>query len=202
VRAILEEKTKSMDSDHLLNENSWTDVIRLHYASVWQETPVVHRFNRGPVNELPADFRVLEFAPSKRSFWIYATCGMSRPSDENLVELHLFSQVQCESHVELLTIVAHYHRTGRMLDLAHIVNFGRPWMNASQCEYGLISLPYLDGPALETLWTPAAIVKFYWLLPITQQEKEFATLNGLDALEELFERVSFDYLDPHRSSVV
>ncbi len=74
-------------------------------------------------------------------------------------------------------------------------------MEGSDLGYGLISLPYLDGPGLENLETADGTVKFYWLIPITKAERDFATLNGLNALEELFEKSSFNYLDPRRKSV-
>jgi hypothetical protein len=136
--------------------------------------------------------------------WTYATCCMSKPSDEKLVELHLFSPVQCELHVELLTAIAHYHRTGRTLDLGHSINFGRPWLDGSRCEHGLISLPYLDGPALQLLKLNDAIatVNCLWLIPITESERNYKTSHGVEALEQKFEERNFDYLNPLRNSVV
>ena len=145
---------------------------------------------------------VLEFAPAARKFWTYATCGMSRPGDELPVELHLFSPNQNRDLAELLTTIAHYHRTGSRLGLRHIVNFGRPWIEGSKCEFGLISLPYLDGPRLESAGFETHEIKFYWLIPITYKEKEFTTLHGLNALEKRFEEGTLNYLDPHRGSVV
>jgi hypothetical protein len=81
--------------------------------------------------------------------WTYATSGMSRPGDATPLELHLFSPERSEQLVELLMAIAHYHRTGSTLGLGASVNFGRPWLSGSDCSFGLISLPYLDGPALE-----------------------------------------------------
>lgn len=104
-------------------------------------------FKEGPAWQLPPGFRVLVFRPNeRRKMWTYASCGMSQQSDAVPLELHLFSPVQTDLHVELLTAIAHYHVTGEYLDLGHTVNFGRGWLPGSQC---LISLPYLDGPTLE-----------------------------------------------------
>jgi hypothetical protein len=134
--------------------------------------------------------------------WSYATCGMCCQPDAVALELHLFSPVETESHVELLTSVAHYHLTGAYLDLGHVVNFGRPWLPNSLCGHGLVSLPYLDGSRLEWLSSRVGTVRFLWLLPITSQEAKFCSENGLEFLERKFESESFDYLNPLRSSVI
>jgi hypothetical protein len=184
---------------------SYCNQIKGHYVSVWRVNPTVRRWEKGPIWELPSSFCVLEFPPSaKRELWTYATCCMSQPEDSELIELHLFGHSQYEPLVELLTVVAHYHHTSCRLGLNDTVNFGRPWMNNSRCDYGMISLPYLDGPELEnfSLANVEKQAKFYWLIPITHQEREYKMKKGLEALESRFEQVNFDYADPHRSSVV
>jgi Suppressor of fused protein (SUFU) len=176
-----------------------------HYLRVWSTRTKAHQWRKGPSQDLPTGFHILEFEPSpQRNMWTYSTCCMSQPNDSSRVELHLFSPYMSESLVELLTVVAHYHRTGASLDLGHTVNFGRPWLPESTCSYGLVSLPYLDGPALENLCIPARkeLIKFYWLVPITKEEMEFKRTNGLPALEERFERTGLNYIDPLRKSVV
>jgi Suppressor of fused protein (SUFU) len=40
-----------------------------------------------------------------------------------------------------------------------------------------------------------------WLLPITKEERDFKVVNGLEALESLFEERELECWDPHRSSV-
>jgi hypothetical protein len=133
----------------------------------------------------------------------YATVCMSQPRDEDPIELHLLTHNEgprLESLVELLTVVAHYHRTGSRLGLGHTVNFGRPWVRGSLCSHGVISLPYLDGPDLE--WLDAPKVRFLWLVPVTAAEVAFKREHGLEALEEAFEAAQFAFLDPARASVV
>ena len=128
---------------------------------------------------------------------------MSQPEDKERLELHVLcraSDVNRVELVEILTAVAHYHRTGSTLGLAHSVNFGKPWVNGSLCTHGLLSLPYLDGPDLEWLNEPQA--RFLWLIPITPSEVQFKNANGLEALEASLETAKFDYLDPFRKSVV
>ena len=128
---------------------------------------------------------------------------MSAVDDSDKIELHLFSPGSDESLVELLTIVAHYHKNVSALGLWHTVNFGRPWLGESQCEYGLISLPYLDGPKLEHFELPEqTTVNCYWLIPITKAERDYKQQFGVEALETLFEEKQFNYLDANRPSVV
>jgi len=174
-----------------------------HYKKNWGVSGTARVWDKGPREELPEEFVVLEFAPtSKRSMWTYATACMSQPDDESPIELHLFSPQSSQAHVELLTAIAHYHRHDAQLDLGHTVNFGRPWMPGSQCDHGLISLPYLDGPDLENLSLDDIAVRFLWLIPITKNELEYKKKNGLEALEEEFDKQKFNYLDPLRDSIV
>jgi Suppressor of fused protein (SUFU) len=132
----------------------------------------------------------------------YATLCMSQPEDEERIELHILARTSTEplaGIVEILTATVHFHRTGRRLGLGDSVNFGRPWQAGSKCTFGLISLPYLDGPRLE--WMEHPRVRFLWLIPVTAAEIEFKKLYGTEALEQRFEEVQFDYLDAHRASV-
>jgi hypothetical protein len=174
------------------------DLIR-HYTSVWPLTGVqVLRWNAGPVQELPPGFCVVAGRHPARACWIYATCGMESEKEVQPIELHLFSPVATEAHVELLTVIAHYHRTGAPLGLGHTVNFGRPWLPGSLCTHGLISLPYLDGPKLERYEATRCL----WLVPVTESEVAYKKANGLEALEQKFEQAQFNYLDPKRPPVV
>jgi hypothetical protein len=173
-----------------------------HYHAVWGSSEA-YVLRSGPFHELPHHFCVLEFPPEeKRSNWIYATCGMSLQPDSPKLELHLTSSIRAKELVELLTITAHYHLTGDYLGLGHTVNFGRPWLPGSQCDYGLVSLPYIYGPRLEWLETAASRIRFLWLIPITLAERSFKMSQGLEALEKEFEKKRFNYLDPRRRSVV
>ena len=46
------------------------------------------------------------------------------------------------------------------------------------------------------------LIKCYWLIAITIAERNFKIVNGVEVLEDLFEKVSIDYLNPDRKSVV
>jgi len=132
--------------------NAYQEVLLAHYVRRWGAPPAVLATQRPSFHHVPATFRVLEFAPTlARTMWIYATCRMSAPGASFPLELHLFSAQQSPDLVDLLTTVAHYHQTEHALGLDHTVNFGVPWLPDSACSYGLVSLPYLDGPALEKM---------------------------------------------------
>ncbi len=181
------------------------DQIQNHYQRVWNSSGVPNYWYKGPIQTLPNDFCVLEFAPTNaRDMWTYATCCFWSTLDEHPIELHVFSSKQDGSIVELLTLIAHFHRNESKLDLNHTVNFGRPWQNDSTCDHGLISLPFLDGPVLEDAHIDGhkGIIKCYWLIPVTKKEVEFKKLLGIEHLEEKFEETGLNYLNPHRESVV
>lgn len=168
-----------------------------HYSRCWNKAPAIHKWEKGPTHKLPADFNILEFAPGERNMWTYATCCMSQPNDVRPIELHIFSSTKDESLVELLTVIAYYHRNTASLGLDHTVNFGRPWQGQSLCDHGLISLPYLDGPELENMDS----IKFYWLIPITKEEVAYKKKNGITALEEKFDE-GLDYINVSRKGLV
>lgn len=181
---------------------SYRELIDRHYFESWSAPKEVVQWERGPVNDLPSDFRILEMTRAV-DMDVYATRCMSQADDVRRLELHVLCRPEDKRRaalVEILTAVAHYHRTGSELGLGHSVNFGKPWVDGSECTYGLISLPYLDGPSLE--WMAEPLVRFLWLIPVTLAEVEFKKEQGMEALEEKFEAAQFNFLDPFRASVV
>jgi len=185
-----------------MNGTAYANAIDAHYTRNWASPIDRIRMQKGPIDDLPPDFRVLVI-PRSAETMAYATCCMSQPEDDERLELHLLTRkgtAENDEIVELLTAIAHYHRTGKRLGLGHTVNFGRPWLDQSRCSYGLISLPYLDGPNLE--WMEKPRIRFLWLIPVTEAEVRYKKASGLESLEEKFEERRFDYLDPFRPSVV
>jgi hypothetical protein len=175
-----------------------------HYKNNWNNLPKIEVWDNEKENKKIDNFKVLEFSPTKnRDMWTYATCGMSTMDEEIPIELHIFSRKQDKKLVELLTVIAYYHRENN-LGLFHTVNFGESWQGNSKCTYGLISLPYLDGPTLENLYLQPIDenLKFYWLIPIYENEVEYKKKYGIEKLENKFDETSFNYLDPNRNSVV
>jgi len=183
---------------------TYCSTIAKHYESKWSTPMISVPFTRGPIEDLPQGFGVLAFPPrGERTMWKYATRCMSTPDDVAAIELHMFAAERDDDSIaELLVACAHYHRTGRTLNLGHTVNFGRPWFKGSTCGHGLISLPYLDGPSLEWLNVDGKQIHFLWLVPVTDAEVVFVREHGVDRLEQQFEESQFNYLDPLRRSVV
>ena len=182
---------------------TWEKNIENHYRDVWSVEPEICGFSAGPIGQLPHGFSVLRFPPrGDRKMWTYATRCMSLPEDAKPIELHMFSPREAVEVVELLVVTSHFHRTSTKLDVGHSVNFGRPWLDASACEFGLISRPYLDGPKLEIMLQASREISFYWLIPVTKFEVEFKKKNGIERLEGEFDRSGFDYVNPARRSVV
>lgn len=180
-----------------------TSEILEHYQDSWGSVPEQCRFDKGPIRELPADFRVVVCPPQgSRTIWSFGTCGMSQPGDPDRIELHVLSNSPSKEVVELLYMAAHFHRRSEPLGLWHTIRFGKPWIAGSECRNGLVSLPYIDGPKLETLELGDEAVKCYWLLPITDQELKLKLERGVKALEDAFEDSGFDYADSNRRSVV
>jgi len=180
----------------------YTEDIISHYERHWSQAVEQLRLDTGPIHQLPADFHIGIYERTSKMF-AFATVSMSLASDESRLELHTLANhpsLQKAAIVEVMTSVAHYHRTGRALGVGHTVNLGRGIIPGSACEYGLISLPYLDGPNLE--WMDEPRVRFLWLVPITAREVSYKKEHGLEALETRFEESRFDYLDPFRDSVV
>lgn len=182
---------------------AWEQLVAAHYAQFWGPAGRPMPFAGARALDLPADFAVLGYPPSNlRPFWTYATCGMSQPTDLKAVELFMTAPYSAPEVVELLHATAHFHRAGAALAPGSTVNFGRPWMGASACSFGLVTLPYLDGPRLETATVGGRQAKVYWLLPITPQETAFMKAKGLAELEEAFRREPISFLDPRRPSAV
>ncbi len=112
------------------------------------------------------------------------------------------SQSPDEGNVELLTMLAYFHRTNARLGLGHRVQIGRPWSRGSQCDRGYLSLPYLDGSILEWLCCSSIHIRHLWFVPITPDESAYMDEHGIEALETLFEESAFNYADPGRPSLV
>lgn len=174
-----------------------------HYKKNWSlDNAYFISLEEGPMKSYNPHFTIMVNPPTEqRKMWTYATVGMSDTKDEP-IELHLFSDRENDDIAELLTVVAYYKLTENKIGLDDTVYFGKPFVINSNCEYGLISLPYLDGSKLENLKIGNKEISFYWLIPITKRERDFRWNDGIDKLEELFETKQFNYLNPYRKSLV
>lgn len=186
-----------------MDDTTWESEIMTHYVRRWGGHGRPSAFPAGKALDLPAMFRVIAFPPSNVwPLWTYATCGMSQPHDARPVELFMMAPYSAPSLVELLYATAHFHRAGDGLVLDDTVNFGRSWVGSSACTHGLVSLPVLDGPALETATIQGRELKVYWLLPVTESEVAYKKAHGIRALEAAFDRVSLEFAVPGRASAV
>ena len=189
----------------VLNPKTYIDRLRQHYENYFGLTGKRLTLEKGPKEKLHSEFHVLEFPPNqKHSMFCYCTAGMSADRlDDNLIELVVYPPKAHDSLVELLTICASYHRNVLPLNIHHTVNIGQPWLDDSTCDHAFISLPYLDGHELEIFnFDNNKEIHCYWLIPITEKERDFKIENGCEALEQLFEEKRIDYLNPGRDSLV
>lgn len=182
----------------------FTRKLQKHYEDHFGIKGTPRLLEKGPKEKLHSQFYILEFKPNPRhQFWTYCTVGMSlERTDDNLIELFVFSPTQDEAHVELLTVCASYHRNGLPLNIHHTINIGRPWLTDSKCDHGFISLPYIDSEGLELFEHDHQTTHCYWLIPITEKERDYKTEHGCEALEQLFEDKQLDYLNPSRECLV
>jgi hypothetical protein len=188
----------------VFNKDQYCEGLVAHYETYFQAKGKRLERIGDPLSKLAREFFVLMIPPNKvRSFFIFCTIGMSCDRlDENLIELFVYSREPSDSINELLTFCASFHRTGNAIGLNHTVNIGKPWIGDSECDHGFISLPYLDGEALEQFHFGDRVIHNYWYIPITKRERDFKVSNGAEKLEVAFEETQFDYLDPGRQSVV
>jgi hypothetical protein len=161
-------------------------------------------WERGPIQNLAPWFMVLRFAPGPRTgLWSYVSLGASLLSQPHAKQLEFLLTTEKETPraVELLAMVAHYHHD-RSLDMFHSLPIGQPWLDGATCDHFLVSLPYPFGEELEVFDCDGTRVQFLWLLPITRAEYDFKKENGVDALEELFDKAAIEYWRIDRKSVL
>ncbi|MFF3015657.1 suppressor of fused domain protein [Streptomyces sp. NPDC057939] len=155
--------------------------------------------------EVPPDLRVLVVGPGPRGDgWAYVTagCWAATEKDGHGLEFVMTAQVRDQRFIDLMAMIAHYHRGGHRLDLEHSLPIGEPWVPGSTCDHLLISLPHLHGPDLEHCPLPGGHARILWTLPVTAAEIEFRRRQGHEALEQLFDDAEIVPTDPFRTSAV
>lgn len=136
--------------------------------------------------------------------WAYISSGLwltqVAPFRKELILLSPKAEAQ---HVRTLTEVAFRHAVpGNPLGLGDVVTLDRPWVDGSTCDCLLVSRPYLLDASIEYLSFGDVQLEYLWLFPITPSEHKFLEGNGLEALEQQFDKSRVKPLDPHRESVV
>ena len=128
--------------------------------------------------------------------WVYVSSGIGPFLGQ---EFFIVSPFETPEHIETLAMLAsasmHYPD---QFQLGKTVNIGRPWVEQSSFQHFLISLPYPYGQELEYMDN----VRFFWLLPITHQERLFLDTHSVEDLETRFDEVGIDYLDINRASTI
>ncbi|EJL6307626.1 suppressor of fused domain protein [Vibrio mimicus] len=184
---------------------STKEKIIKHYAEFFEGHDFeILSWELGPIKKIVPDFQVVRFAPGPQiNMWVYCSVGASEitHSDSVLHEFVVVSPIESNRLVEMLAMVTYYH-SNHNLGFGHTLPIGEPWLEGSNCENWLISLPYPFGEDLEIMPLNSSHVHVAWLLPITDDERNFKIKYDLDALEQKFDDAELKYWEVKRSSVV
>jgi hypothetical protein len=178
-------------------------IIESHIRTSFENNKISTEFwKQGPINEILPEFKVLKVEPdNKFSFWAYISVGSWQLFENSKLEFVILALQEDQKHVERLAMTAFYHSLHR-LGLNHTFPLGEPWVENSTLEYCLVSRPYPLGIDFEICKIEDAHLHFFWLLPITEKERNFKIEKGVEALEERFEEVELEFWDFERNSVV
>ncbi len=179
--------------------------IREHARGYFADATInEHQWLDRTITRFFPKFRVLEISPgSVSNFWTYVSAGAWKVKQENsgLTEFSIITETQDLRQVELLAMNAIYYMDHH-LELGDSYAIGEPWAEGSKCDHMLISLPYPYGQDWEMCNLDNGHLHIYWLLPITNPEHDYKVKNGVEALEELFEKVGLEFWKTDRRSVV
>ena len=153
------------------------------------------------------DFHIAKVRPEQPGgMWVFATIGAWRATADLDYGFEFVAVARSEAASVMihLGMTAYFHAgpPENRLDVGHIGSIGEGWVEGSPLDAFLISLPYLWGPRLEHCQLLGRHIRVLWEIPIYEAERVFCRTHGLEALEQRFEAVPFDYLDPFRPSVV
>lgn len=189
----------------MVNPIDHFDTVEKHIREFFADHSVTeHQWPFGPVHEAMPEFRVLCAAPGNHTpCWTYLSVGASSIENKELglLEFFIISPVEHLRNVELVTMAAWYHKTNK-LGHGHTFPIGEPWLEDSHCDHMLISTPYPFGPDLEICNCPNGHIHLFWLLPITEAERDYKVAHGLESLEQLFEDAGLEYWNVSRPSVI
>lgn len=162
-------------------------------------------YTAGPAGRVPSGFRAVRAAPGPRTqMSVYLSLGAFEGARDpaGIIEFVFAASQLDPCYVELLAMVAYYHRT-EVLDVGHTVPLGGG-LSGGTCTHLLVSRPYPFGPELEVcqLGDGPDPVRFLWLLPITEAEKRYRHGHGLEALEQRFDEARLNWAFESRESVV
>lgn len=182
------------------------EVIREHINENW---PIAAKkefyWDNGPAQASLPNLRICRVSPiDEKEPWVYVSIGIWEvmAEESTCFEFFVLSPTETPIHIETLAILSFYHRQHR-LNVGQIIDIGREWLEKSKMHHFLVSLPYPYGSSFEYCHANnSKIVRFLWLLPITEQEAYFADKFGVEALEKKFDEYQIDVVDLNRKSVV
>jgi len=154
---------------------------------------------------------VIEIAPlMAKDPWIYISLGTWEVTKDELyeqgrygIDFLITSPERNLGHIKTLAMAAVYHSEPKTrINIGHIIDIGEPWMKGSQCDHFLVSFPHPFPHELETILINDIYISFWWLLPITIKEADYAKKHGVESLEKLLEKKRVDVLAVNRKSAV
>lgn len=177
--------------------------LREHVDAFWPDRPSEEFvWSLGPMAEEFPRFRIRRIAPvDAGDVWVYVTVGAweATADRDDGIEFVLLSPVESPRHVETLAMVAHLHsHPQHRLAIGDVMPIGHPWLEASTADHLLVALPYPFGSTLELCQVGSRLVRFLWLVPITETEADYR----LEALETLLDHPDVNIVQADRSSVV
>jgi hypothetical protein len=148
------------------------------------------------------EFRALELAPPGGDQpWIYVSAGAAhlRRFDGVGHEYVIRTWQQDRLMVELLSMVAAY--STREDHDGHTVPIGGPWVEGAEADHLYFNKPYFVSRDFAGLRIDDAFsLRFLWLVPITEREKEWRHEHGQEAFEQWLEEHHVRPEDPARRS--
>lgn len=189
-----------------MNFQQYSDVLHAHVHGFFAgHNPSQVSVDIGPIQRVVPGFHAIELAPGPRNgVWTYVSVGagfIAAPGRRHL-EFAITAEGRSSRHAELLAMTTHYHLTRETLDWGHTFPLGEAWVPGSNLDHMLVSTPYPFGPDFENVTSGAVHLHIYWLLPITEAERDFKRTAGIEELESRFESVKLEYWNPNRRSVV
>ncbi|MBQ9259259.1 MAG: suppressor of fused domain protein [Neisseriaceae bacterium] len=180
---------------------NYDNAVFQHIQSFWHNAKTEkYSWNAGKIVIEISDFRVYCVKPEHNNYVIYVSSGIGRIINQ---EFFIISPYETEEHIETLAMLASASIAyPNSFQLNSCVNIDKSWLDNSELKYFLISLPYTFGKELEYMNFDNNLIRFFWLLPITDKEHEFLHNNSVELLENLFEKNNINYLDINRKSVV
>lgn len=180
---------------------NYNDIVFHHIQSFWNNAKIEkYSWNVGKITTEMPNFRVYCVKPEHNNYVIYVSSGIGKIINQ---EFFIISPYESEEHIETLVMLASATITyPESFQLNSCVNIDKSWLDNSELKYFLISLPYTFGQKLEYMNFDDNQIRFFWLLPITDEEHKFLYSNSVELLEDLFEKNNINYLDINRKSVV